>query len=143
MSSGSYIFSESYLYTEEAFDDFFAHVSDTGVISIIRFRFEPPSRPPSDAETARATPSGGRDPFVVLAKQEASGWRPMYWHLEPSSGDVFAIATALFLSGYMLSLKAAGGAKSYDDARAMIEAGATRIGASAGVRILQEASHAA
>lgn len=42
LSSGSYIFSESYLYTEEAFDDFFAHLSDHGVISIIRFRFEPP-----------------------------------------------------------------------------------------------------
>jgi spermidine synthase len=42
LSSGSYIFSESYLYTEEAFDDFFAHMSERGVISIIRFRFEPP-----------------------------------------------------------------------------------------------------
>ncbi len=42
LSSGSYIFSESYLYTEEAFDDFFAHMADRGVISIIRFRFEPP-----------------------------------------------------------------------------------------------------
>lgn len=42
LSSGSYIFSESYLYTEEAFDDFFAHLSENGVISIIRFRFEPP-----------------------------------------------------------------------------------------------------
>jgi len=41
LSSGSYIFSESYLYTEEAFDDFFAHMTERGVISIIRFRFEP------------------------------------------------------------------------------------------------------
>ncbi len=42
LSSGSYIFSESYLYTIEAFDDFFAHMSDEGVITVIRFRFEPP-----------------------------------------------------------------------------------------------------
>lgn len=42
LSSGSYIFSESYLYTVEAFDDFFAHLSDDGILSIIRFRFEPP-----------------------------------------------------------------------------------------------------
>jgi hypothetical protein len=42
LSSGSYIFSESYLYTEEAFDDFFAHLSENGVICVIRFNFEPP-----------------------------------------------------------------------------------------------------
>ena len=42
LSSGSYIFSESYLYTIEAFDDFFAHMTDEGVITVIRFRFEPP-----------------------------------------------------------------------------------------------------
>ncbi|MEQ1630777.1 MAG: hypothetical protein ABL997_00295 [Planctomycetota bacterium] len=42
LSSGSYIFSESYLYTIEAFDDFFEHMSDRGVITVIRFRFEPP-----------------------------------------------------------------------------------------------------
>lgn len=42
LSSGSYIFSESYLYTIEAFDDFFAHLRDDGVITVIRFRFEPP-----------------------------------------------------------------------------------------------------
>ncbi len=42
LSSGSYIFSESYLYTIEAFDDFFAHMADDGVITVIRFRFEPP-----------------------------------------------------------------------------------------------------
>jgi spermidine synthase len=42
LSSGSYIFSESYLYTVEAFDDFFAHLGDRGIITVIRFRFEPP-----------------------------------------------------------------------------------------------------
>ncbi|MFQ5505119.1 MAG: spermidine synthase [Planctomycetota bacterium] len=42
LASGSYIFSESYLYTEEAFDDFFADMAGNGVISVIRFRFEPP-----------------------------------------------------------------------------------------------------
>ncbi len=42
LSSGSYVFAESYLYTEEAFDDYFAHLSERGLLSIIRFRFEPP-----------------------------------------------------------------------------------------------------
>lgn len=54
LSSGSYIFSESYLYTEEAFDDFFAHLSDNGVISIIRFTFEPPR------ETLKLVATGAR-----------------------------------------------------------------------------------
>src|ERR671912_146280 len=39
-----------------------------------------------------------------------------------------------------LGVKAAGGVKGISDARAMVEAGATRIGASVGVKIAQEAS---
>jgi hypothetical protein len=42
LSSGSYVMSESYLYTAEAYDDFFAHLTDDGVISVLRFRFDPP-----------------------------------------------------------------------------------------------------
>lgn len=39
--------------------------------------------------------------------------------------------------GYSLEVKASGGVRSYEDAMAMIEAGATRIGTSSGVAILQ------
>jgi len=42
--------------------------------------------------------------------------------------------------GRDLGVKASGGVKGIDDARAMFEAGATRIGASVGVKIAQEAS---
>lgn len=42
--------------------------------------------------------------------------------------------------GSELGVKASGGVKGIDDARAMIEAGATRIGASVGVKIAQEAA---
>lgn len=42
--------------------------------------------------------------------------------------------------GQALGVKASGGVKGIDDARAMFEAGATRIGASVGVKIAQEAS---
>lgn len=42
LSSGSYVMAESYLYTVEAYDDFLAHLTDDGVISVLRFRFEPP-----------------------------------------------------------------------------------------------------
>ena len=42
--------------------------------------------------------------------------------------------------GPELGVKAPGGVKNIDDARAMVEAGATRIGASVGVKIAQEAA---
>jgi deoxyribose-phosphate aldolase len=42
--------------------------------------------------------------------------------------------------GAEMGVKAAGGVKGIEDARAMVEAGATRIGASVGVKIAQEAS---
>ena len=42
--------------------------------------------------------------------------------------------------GAEIGVKASGGVKGIDDARAMFEAGATRIGASVGVKIAQEAS---
>lgn len=42
--------------------------------------------------------------------------------------------------GNSLGVKASGGVKGIEDARAMFEAGATRIGASVGVKIAQEAS---
>ncbi|MCJ7801809.1 MAG: 2-deoxyribose-5-phosphate aldolase, partial [Candidatus Marinimicrobia bacterium] len=38
-----------------------------------------------------------------------------------------------------IGVKAAGGIKSYEDAQKMILAGATRLGASAGIKILQQA----
>src|SRR5216684_2824683 len=42
--------------------------------------------------------------------------------------------------GSELGVKASGGVKNIEDARAMVEAGATRIGASVGVKIAQEAA---
>jgi deoxyribose-phosphate aldolase len=44
--------------------------------------------------------------------------------------------------GPELGVKASGGVKNIEDARAMVEAGATRIGASVGVKIAQEAAGA-
>ncbi len=42
LSSGSYVMSESYLYTAEAYDDFISHLTPDGVIGVMRFRFDPP-----------------------------------------------------------------------------------------------------
>jgi deoxyribose-phosphate aldolase len=52
-------------------------------------------------------------------------------------GDVALMAEVVRGAG--MEVKASGGISSYSDARAMIEAGATRLGASASIGILQEA----
>ncbi len=54
-----------------------------------------------------------------------------------TAGDVSLMRNTV---GTALGVKASGGVKGIDDARAMFEAGATRIGASVGVKIAQEAS---
>ena len=53
-----------------------------------------------------------------------------------TAGDVALMRRTV---GAALGVKASGGVKGIDDARAMFEAGATRIGASVGVKIAQEA----
>jgi deoxyribose-phosphate aldolase len=52
-------------------------------------------------------------------------------------GDIALMRRAV---GSELGVKASGGVKGLDDARKMVEAGATRIGASVGVKIAQEAA---
>jgi deoxyribose-phosphate aldolase len=51
--------------------------------------------------------------------------------------DVALMAEEVASAG--IEVKASGGIRSYSDAKAMIEAGATRIGASAGIAIVEEA----
>ncbi len=51
--------------------------------------------------------------------------------------DVALMAEVVRPAG--MEVKASGGIKSYTDAKAMIEAGATRLGASASIGIVQEA----
>lgn len=61
-----------------------------------------------------------------------------------ASGGATAHDVALMakvVRGTAMGVKAAGGIKSYEDAKKMIEAGATRIGASAGIKIIQEAKN--
>lgn len=42
LSSGAYVLSENYLYTVEAFRDYFAHLKPNGLISMYRWNFVPP-----------------------------------------------------------------------------------------------------
>jgi deoxyribose-phosphate aldolase len=57
-----------------------------------------------------------------------------------SGATVADVALMRKTVGPDLGVKAAGGVKGIEDARAMVEAGATRIGASVGVKIAQEAA---
>ena len=57
-----------------------------------------------------------------------------------SGATVADVALMRRTVGPELGVKAAGGVKGIEDARAMLEAGATRIGASVGVKIAQEAA---
>jgi deoxyribose-phosphate aldolase len=58
----------------------------------------------------------------------------------PGGATVADVALMRRVIGPEMGVKAAGGVKNYEDAQAMIAAGATRIGASAGIKIVQEAS---
>jgi deoxyribose-phosphate aldolase len=55
-----------------------------------------------------------------------------------TADDIALMASVVRAAG--MEVKASGGIKSFDDARRMIEAGATRIGASASIAIMQEAN---
>ncbi len=57
-----------------------------------------------------------------------------------TSHDVALMSQAV--AGTGMGVKASGGIRSFEDAKKMIEAGATRIGASAGVKIVKEAQGA-
>jgi deoxyribose-phosphate aldolase len=59
----------------------------------------------------------------------------------PGGATAADVALMRQVVGPSIGVKAAGGVGSYADAKAMIAAGATRIGASAGIRIAKEASH--
>jgi deoxyribose-phosphate aldolase len=60
----------------------------------------------------------------------------------PGGATAQDIALMRKVVGPVMGIKAAGGVRNYGDAQAMIAAGATRIGASAGVQIVKEASNA-
>lgn len=60
----------------------------------------------------------------------------------PGGATVHDVALMARTVGGQLGVKAAGGIRSYEQAQAMIAAGATRIGASAGVKIVAEAQAA-
>lgn len=58
----------------------------------------------------------------------------------PGGATVHDVALMRRAVGPQMGVKAAGGIKSYEDARALVVAGATRIGASAGIKIVEQSA---
>jgi deoxyribose-phosphate aldolase len=74
-----------------------------------------------------------------LAKAAGADYVKTSTGFGPGGATAHDVALMRQAVGPEMGVKAAGGIKSYEDAKSMIAAGATRIGASAGVKILQQA----
>jgi deoxyribose-phosphate aldolase len=74
----------------------------------------------------------------VLSKAAGADYVKTSTGFGPSGATVEDVALMRRVVGPEMGVKAAGGIKTAADARAMIEAGATRIGTSAGVKIIAE-----
>lgn len=75
-----------------------------------------------------------------LAKTAAADYVKTSTGFGPGGATVEDVELMRQVVGPDMGVKAAGGIRSYADAQAMIAAGATRIGASAGVKIVSQAS---
>ncbi len=74
-----------------------------------------------------------------LAKEAGADFVKTSTGFGPGGATVQDVALMRRTVGERMGVKAAGGIRDYAQAKAMIDAGATRIGASAGVKIVQEA----
>jgi deoxyribose-phosphate aldolase len=74
-----------------------------------------------------------------LAKKAGADYVKTSTGFGPGGATVADVALMRRVVGPSMGIKAAGGIGSLADAKGMVEAGATRIGASAGVKIVQEA----
>lgn len=79
----------------------------------------------------------------ALAKAAGADYVKTSTGFGPGGATTADVALMRQVVGPEMGVKAAGGIRSFETARQMIEAGATRIGASAGVKIVREAQMAA
>jgi deoxyribose-phosphate aldolase len=74
-----------------------------------------------------------------LAKKAGADYVKTSTGFGPGGATVADVALMRGVVGPKMGVKAAGGIRTFEDAKGMVEAGATRIGASAGIKIVQEA----
>jgi len=75
----------------------------------------------------------------TLAKAAGADYVKTSTGFGPGGATVEDVALMRQVVGGEMGIKAAGGVRTLEDAKSMIQAGATRIGASAGVKIVREA----
>lgn len=75
----------------------------------------------------------------IIAKSAGADFVKTSTGFGPGGATTDDVALMRETVGEEMGIKAAGGIKTFDDARAMVEAGATRLGASAGADILEGA----
>lgn len=73
----------------------------------------------------------------LLAKEAGANFVKTSTGFSGGGATIEDVALMRRVVGPEMGVKASGGVSTYEDARSMVEAGATRIGASAGVRIVQ------
>lgn len=78
----------------------------------------------------------------TLAKAAGADYVKTSTGFGPGGATVEDVMLMRQVVGGEMGIKAAGGVRTYEEARSMIQAGATRIGASAGVKIVREAQGA-
>lgn len=72
----------------------------------------------------------------LLSKEAGATFVKTSTGFSKSGATVHDVALMKFVVGNKMQVKASGGIRSYEDAIAMINAGATRLGASAGIKII-------
>jgi deoxyribose-phosphate aldolase len=72
----------------------------------------------------------------LLSKEAGADFVKTSTGFSKSGATVHDVALMKFVVGDKLKVKASGGIRSYDDAIAMVNAGASRLGASAGIKII-------
>ena len=72
----------------------------------------------------------------ILSKEAGANFVKTSTGFSKSGATVHDVALMKFVVGDKLQVKASGGIRSYEDAIAMVYAGATRLGASAGIKII-------
>ena len=76
----------------------------------------------------------------TLAEAGGRGFRENFHRLRPAGATAHDVALMRQVVGPEMGVKAAGGIRTLEDLRAMTAAGATRIGASASVKIVEAAA---
>ena len=110
-ATGAYVLSENYLYTREAFEEYYSHLKPNGMLCMIRWRFKPPREElrlvTSQAEVLRS--HGISQPWMHFVVLEQNSLVSVVTKMTPfTNGDLQALVTSLSKAGDVKLLYAPG-----------------------------------